>query len=333
MTRDLENLLPESIDRLARGERYPAGLTDRVLRRHRQRQLTMRAALATGTAAIAVAAVLGATAGPSGVGPLAGGQRVQTAAYIISRTERGLGTAEREGLIQEIHARGRHVSFLIPTRLCHVAKHLGGCLVPLSDDLLAPDAVIWTYRGQLRQEGFAATGRLVFDASTRTTVKAGRTTVKGSVANYHAKTWWHEVTRQLGQATRPTCSLPAPDGSAVDWPAAIRTALSCGAYHLAGHQRIGKINAIRLKANSWAAQTIWINPATYLPVRVDWRWRVNGRTGSLVGNYRWLKPTKANLAALRVRVPASFRRVRPTGLAEATFVITIELKHVTVGKH
>ena len=62
---------------------------------------------------------------------------------------------------------------------------------------------------------------------------------------------------------------------------------------------------------SKSIQTFWVDPATYLPVRVRVAWPA--RRGmpytKEVGDFRWLTPTKVHLATLQVPVPSGFRRV------------------------
>lgn len=64
-----------------------------------------------------------------------------------------------------------------------------------------------------------------------------------------------------------------------------------------------------------ARETIWVDPATYLPVRVDVAFPpAHGPQSLLVYDYRWLTPTKGNLAALRAAVhgatiPPGFRKL------------------------
>jgi hypothetical protein len=47
---------------------------------------------------------------------------------------------------------------------------------------------------------------------------------------------------------------------------------------------------------------MYVSPATYLLVRTV--------IGGLRQDYRWLRPTAANLAKLKVRVPPGFHRVK-----------------------
>jgi len=85
--------------------------------------------------------------------------------------------------------------------------------------------------------------------------------------------------------------------------AEIRAALSCGRYRLAGHGQVGTVRAIKLvseKVNGPYTETLWVDPSTYLPVRLTWHWldhRAQG-PGTLTGDFRWVRPTEANLGAL-----------------------------------
>ena len=60
-------------------------------------------------------------------------------------------------------------------------------------------------------------------------------------------------------------------------------------------------------------ETIWVDPSTYLPVRVSVTFlHPHGRSSQLVYDFRWLAPTKANLAALhaairQATIPAGYR--------------------------
>jgi hypothetical protein len=56
-------------------------------------------------------------------------------------------------------------------------------------------------------------------------------------------------------------------------------------------------------------ETIWVDPATYLPVRMV------STSSVFVGvayNIRWLPPTRTNLALLTVPIPAGFTQVAPS---------------------
>ncbi len=89
-----------------------------------------------------------------------------------------------------------------------------------------------------------------------------------------------------------------------------------GTRPIAGHQRVDGVNALKLVAVDATARTpdtIWVNPATYLPVRwlqtMSFVAAPGGRAWTSRTDYQWLKPTRASLAQLKVRIPVGFTRV------------------------
>ena len=87
-------------------------------------------------------------------------------------------------------------------------------------------------------------------------------------------------------------------------PSFIHAALACGGLSVTGRMRAGGAMAIKLTGTQRLAKlptTLYISPATYLPIRVV--------IGGLRQDYRWLAPTAANLSMLKVRIPPGFRRV------------------------
>ena len=168
-----------------------------------------------------------------------------------------------------------------------------------SSPLTAAALVTWTYRNDMTASAFTASGRPVFAAQV-TPTGHGATTV---AVNYTDSTWWRAaITLKPGFKIppQPRC---APDASpaAGGWPAFIRGELSCGVYRTDGRQRVDGVDAIRLTGSR--GLVLWINPATYLPVRQA--------DGGQRTDFRWLRATPASLARLRVTVPAGFRAVAP----------------------
>ncbi len=328
------DLLRESIDRLTHDERPPGGLADRAFQRHRQRTIAFRAA-AAGAAVIAATGVF-ATVGLSGAAPRPAQQapagqaqngHVQTAAYVSSHTERALAAAQRANLIEEIHTAGQNYPLGLTQVLSFPINGGGtGHLVKQAGPTASQENT-WSYRGQLREQGLDAAGNPLFDATSTTAQSpaGSRTvmTVSGTGADYPSRTWWRSSLQlSLPASGQPTCAsafLPPPVGTTLDWAAAIRTALSCGHFRLAGHEQVGGVDAIKLvstKVNGPYTATAWVDPSTYLPVRVTWNWldpRAQG-PGTLTGDFRWVQPTQANLGALRVTVPAGFKQVQSGGL-------------------
>jgi hypothetical protein len=347
------DVLHESIDRLIRNERLPAGLADRAFRRHRQRKIALRAA-AAGTAVVA-AGVL-ATAALPGAAPRPGHQArpasagaaaqtstaqtptgqtstgqtpvAQTAAYVSGHAERALAAAQRGNLVEQIRTVGQNYPLGLTQVLSYHINGGGTGHVVEQAGPTASQENIWSYRGQLREQGLDATGQPVFDASSTTSQSpdGSRTVmnVSGTGVDYTTRTWWRSslqlsLPAAAGQTACASAFLPAPVGTTLDWAAAIRTALSCGHFQLAGHEQIGTVNAIKLvsaKVDGPYTETLWVDPSTYLPMRLTWNWldpRAQG-PGTLTGDFQWVKPTQDNLGALKVAVPGGFSQAAAGGL-------------------
>jgi len=333
------DLLHDSIDRLTAGERLPAGLAARAFRRHRQRRIALRAAAAAGTAVIAGAGMFAAVARPGAVPAVAGPARqapagattqtpaTLTAAYVSSHTQQALAAAERANLIQELHTVGQNYPLGLTQVLSFRLDGGGTGHVVEQAGPTASQENVWAYRGQLREQGLDAAGKPLFDASSTTTqTPAGPRAVmnvSGTGVDYPSRTWWHSALQlSLPAARQNACQdafLPAPVGTTMDWAAQIRTALSCGHFQLAGHEQIGTADAVKLvsvKTNGPYTVTLWVDPSTYLPVRLIWNWldpRAQG-PGTLTGDFQWVKPTPDSLGTLRVPVPSGFTQAAKGGL-------------------
>jgi hypothetical protein len=333
-------MLRESIDRLTEGERVPAGLADRAFGHYRQRRTALRAAAATGTAVLAAAGTFAAvTAGPGAAPSIASGARpgsvhraaaglsAQTTAFVSVRAERALAAVQRGNLVEEIHTVGHNYPLgLVQVRVLH--EHGNTYRLIEQSGATATQADSWYYRGQLREKGLDTMGRVLFDATSTTSQSpAGRRTVmkiSGMGADYTSKTWWHAAAQfslpaPSKQAPCKSAYLPPPVGSQINWAAEIRAALSCGHLRLAGHGQIGTVRAIKLvsaKVDGPYSETLWVNPVSYLPMRMTYHWldrRAEG-PGTLTSDFTWVRPTPANLGLLRATVPAGFRHTHGSGL-------------------
>ena len=98
----------------------------------------------------------------------------------------------------------------------------------------------------------------------------------------------------------------------------LRNAVSCGTLAVTGRQPVDGIEAIDLTSRPGSAinETVWVDPATYLPVRINVDLVPGAPTWQTV-NITWLPATAQNLAKLIVPVPAGFRHIpaaeiRPT---------------------
>jgi hypothetical protein len=322
-------MLREGIDRITEQASVPDGLLERA-RRHRRRQRTAIGGAAFGATAVAGAAAVAAS-GLAGSGPRpASTLHAQTTAYVVKHAERALSAATGGTALEEIHTTARNAWFTVITH-----PRTGGVTLPLNalgSSASASQLNVWAYRGRLRQQGLTAGGQLVFDADrTTVTSPAGLRTSSGTGASYSSRTWWHAVST-AGAApagtSPPSClttSLAPPTGGATDWSAQIHEALACGLFRIAGTQQVDGTGTVKLVAArpqpgpAGVRQTLWVNPATYLPVRVSWVWPDGQHQGSLVGDFRWLPPSPARLRLLTTPVPAGFRQVKPAGLPQPTF--------------
>ncbi len=201
MNTDVADLLHESIDRLTEGERLPAGLADRAFHRHRQRSIALRAAVATGTALAAAGVAVTAVTMPGGAArPAAPRLAARDASYVFRHTERALAVAQRENLVEEIHTVGHHYGLgLTQVNTVHFIGGGTGTVIRQAGPTAAQE-MIWSYRGQLREQGLDAAGRPVFDASGTTArslagPKSVLMRVSGTGIDYRAKTWWHAALR------------------------------------------------------------------------------------------------------------------------------------------
>jgi hypothetical protein len=332
MTSDLEELLHEGLDRLTADAKLPAGLVGRARLRNRQRKTAIRASVAAGTALAAAAAAIivisGAGRGPQGGGPHGGGAaQTQTVAYVTSRTQQALAAEAGKGrAIEEILTSGRHVTFgftVLNMALSKEKNPVGSAVMPgVLAGFSAERMVTWFYRQRILYEGFSAAGTQVFNSTFNVvTNRSGRQVTKVYGAAYPARTRWRtNLGGQNGSLPPLTCQTAvgvAPLGSS--WRAALSKAVSCGLFRLDGRQRVDGVDALKIVSKPDdglpARETIWVDPATYLPVRVDVGFPArHGSQSLLVYDYRWLTPTKGHLAALRdavrgAAIPPGFRKL------------------------
>src|SRR5690349_7951346 len=312
MSGDFEELVRGSMEWFTGHVRLPAGLAGRARRHHRRRQRVVRAAIAAGTAAVVsaagVIALTGGAGGAPGLHPRGGAGPAQAAAYVVQRTERAVST---KNLIMEIST---------PEQVITTEQPGKG---PVRS--FVPHSVWWAYRGRSRGEVYAAYLRRhgrPDAADTDTEYGPLGKSLPGNpslhpftqtTVNYSDRTW-SRGTQLTGLASAPAgaaaCELvkdmtdPLVAGEVFfTSPSFIRAALACGGLTKAGRTRVDGAAAIVLTGTQRMANlpiTLYVSPATYLPVRIV--------IGGLRQDYRWLAPTAANLAMLKVRIPPGFRR-------------------------
>jgi hypothetical protein len=300
MDTEIEDLLREGMERFTADLRAPAGLTRRLERR-RRRRLALRSATAAAVltaAAVALVAVLlpGAFLGGS-TGSAA------SAAYVVKKVDNALSAAEPGEMAQMT------VTTTSPV---------------LHGEASTVKAEEWSYDGRWRSVVYSPDGQPAYDEGlTRSS--------SYTVVSYPTRTWGRQQVLSFPAAPTPKSQgcgpaftdLPMlfreelPDtGLSVTSPpatvaASVRTAISCGALAEDGRQLVNGISAIKLtsRTSSPLSETIWIDPSTYLPVRVVTRSPGGMPAIQQTANIAWLRPTARNLAQLSVTIPAGFREV------------------------
>jgi hypothetical protein len=280
----------------ARSEEEPARV--RNGKRPGRRRLLAVAVVAGVAAAVAVLlAVL--LPGSPGTGP--GSPQIRTAAYVISRVQQALAVSGKDnqvGYSRTVFPHGATVT----VGLTSVSIQTGpGASSPHSIGTVAE----WWYRGTGKTSAYTATGQPVLKVKNTTAVGGQATTV---AVNYRDATWWRATSQVPPAAAAPAprgCGGPGIDVGPGGWPAFIRYQLSCGGYTAGGRQRIDGVSAIKITGGK-GLTVLWVNPATYLPVRV-----VSGGQQPIQTDFRWLPPTPGHLAQLSLPVPAGFRQVPP----------------------
>jgi hypothetical protein len=288
MNTDFEDRLLADMERFTRDVRVRpdmATMAYRHLRKHR-RKLHLTLATTAAASAVAIAAATG-TFSPA-TAPAA--RNAQTTAYVLRHVTKALAPASVDNLID--------VSRWVFPPGTEQRPLEGGGSAPWSMGYL----LRWDYRGMQKDSAYSPDGQHIFDQATNDS--GTQITVL-----YGSKTWWTApVTSGGPRSASPGCTPPGmvvlSTGPGDGWPAFIETQLSCGDYVVAGHQLVNGINAVKITGRpGWPPLTVLVDPATYLPIELN--------MGSLTIDFQWLRPTPANLALLKVAVPAGFQRIAP----------------------
>ncbi|HEX3512707.1 MAG TPA: hypothetical protein VHT26_01720 [Trebonia sp.] len=303
MNTDVEELLREGMERYTADLRAPAGLTYRVARR-RRRRLALRS-LTGGAAALAAGAAALAVLVPNINGA---GRPAVDAAYVVKNVSNALSAAE-------------------PGTIAQMTVTTTGAL-PYGGTATTTTGEEWSNGQQWRSVTYSSPGHPAYDEGYST--KSGYTLV-----SYPTRTWARQAgvgqpavksfgtppaTRGCGPAFGAfpvlfRLGLPGTSTSASSLPttvaAALHTAVSCGTLTVAGRQTVDGTEAIELtsRAGSLIAETVWVNPGTYLPVRVVVRSPAGTPGIQQTADFTWLAPTAQNLAKLTVPIPAGFLKV------------------------
>ena len=270
------------------------GLAREAHRRYlKRRRRTALALTATGTAAVVAgaAAGFGLTAGTAGTGPIA------TTAYVVGRVSTALAATDTVG---------------------YSVSHITGHGLPAG---ITDPSYDWQFGDQTRDLNETPSGQPISDSSWRN----GDGIDEYISVYYPSRTWFDDKTGR-GRQAAPIAAADnlclgdvLPIGgmyakSPAEWSATIESGFKCGAFTVAGRQWIDGVDAIKLTGHPPAAgTTIWVDPSSYLPVRLTGRVQlIAGGTGkqdagTLAIDFRWLPPTRANLRELTAPIPQGFR--------------------------
>jgi subtilisin family serine protease len=312
MSRNVEDLLREGIDRLAADADAdavgPATLLHRARQHNRRRRQAIAGAIAAGTAAVTAAAVIIATAGTAGSNPSA--LHGQTITYVATRAEQALAHLNQEQAIEYSSetVRGSDFSFTVLNLANNPQSGSGSPTEPgVLANVHAVRQAAWTYRGLRLWQGYSTTGTLVYSYAVTPTEAYG--------AAYTDRTQWHTPISTTTPADVPATCQNAGFGYPT-WANSIAKALSCHVFKLGGNQQVNGIEAVKLirKFAGGYTMTLWVDPASYLPVRIAYGYPgSHGATITETVELHWLAPAQDNLARLHT---AEQRGAIPPGFHE-----------------
>jgi hypothetical protein len=302
MNGNVEELLREGLDRLTAGADVPAGMAGRARAHRRQRRIAVRAALACGTAAVVAAAVIIAAAPGRGLpAPI----QARNTAYVIWRMKNA--AAIRKMVIQ----------------------------TEFSFSPAFPPITEWTYHKNVRsvQAGVMHVPGVPW-AQGPVDFVDGTTIIHGKLtyieADYRHREWY-AMPQSLILPNGCLSSLDLAEFNQTNWAKFVPQTLSCGVLKVAGTtwfdgKKVIKITGSATYPHWWSKggtgrgplkvyATMYVDPATYLPMLViwnNWTHERNGKPlhGTVREQIRALTPTPANVAKANIAIPAGFREVR-----------------------
>lgn len=277
------------------------GLVQEAYRSYRRKRRMTRAVVAAAAAVAIAGTAVGVTTSRTAI-------PAQTTAYVVSHVSSALATANRITYTTTI------ISFIQPKK--------GEPSGSVTD--------IWDYGTRIRQLDETASGQPLFDDW----MQAGPGKPTYTFVDYQQRSWEHGPVDLSSPAPRQTRCQTAEllvvyltsglTPAFSDLPSMIESGLRCGLFHLAGHQRVDGIDAIKLTGSAETGITLWVDPHTYLPVQMTGKVLnvVDQRPGpkaplkykqvaTISIRFRWLPPTQANLAQLTGTIPPGFHLTHP----------------------
>jgi hypothetical protein len=301
MTTGLEDRLRADMERFTADFRISPGLAAKAYQQGRRHRARLRVLTASAAAVVLVASGL---AGAEASGAFSSGQAPSSAkakltSYVVRQVEDALAPARVDNLIGYTRMEFPPGVALEPT-----PGGIGGPRGPRSAQAQwsVGSTMRWQYRNAVELAAYSPAGQRVFDFSLRFTGSGSAVTA----VLYGSRTWWTAPGASSSQPAGGGCtagnSIQLSTGPGNGWPALIRSQLACGAFSVAGRQDVDGVDAIKI-AGPVPGFTLWVNPATYLPVQLT--------VGPVSASFAWLAPTPADLGLVHLTVPAGFRQVPP----------------------
>jgi hypothetical protein len=265
----------------------------RRVRGPRRRRLFPVASLVATAAVVATLLALLLPGSPASHAP-----QIDTAAY-VTHVENALTSANQDNLISYARTQYPAGTYLTFMDNAEDIGFLVGTNPKQPGALGVSSMVRWSYQGTSRFAAYNDDGQPVFTQRVQTSAHSPGT---ATTVVYRNGTWWRTTLRAMSPAHDPDTCGPGIQMGAGGWVGYIRTALSCGELTADGRQRMDGMNTIKFAGRN--GLTLWVNPATYLPVRLRSDFGRMSQT-----DFRWLSPTLARLDQLSVTIPAHFHQV------------------------
>ena len=315
MSTDVEDLLQESMQRFTDGVRAPAGLAYRAAQQRRRRRIVRGAILGGAAVATATAAAVAMIAAGTVAQPGSSLAQARAAALVVSRVKTALAS--------------EHNVFV-------------GRTLSTGDQ----PSVTWAYGAHNRFEEFTgaqcgqvnSSGDCSHQGGSERYLAAGAALVNGKLTGAYVTYFDHKYSLSPVYNTpasacgRSAITMGGPPVPTPHWSSFIKTTLDCGAAKVTGHVRIngqetiqitGKPVTVRLSPGeaesvheryARALWTLYVNPSSYLPVRMIGVTETFGGSGGhtrfeSVTSVRWLPPTAANVARSLVTIPSGYHQV------------------------
>jgi hypothetical protein len=323
MSRNVEELLREGINRLAADAEAdavgPATLLHRARQHNRRRRQAIAGAIAVGTAGVTAAAVIAATAGT----PQPSALHSQTITYVATRAEQALSRLDQSHAIEidTVTVRNSYFDLSAQSTAANGQNNVNPQPSTALSRVRAAREVRYTYGGLQLSQGFSSTGQLVYSSTYGPVTNAsGKSVLEAYGAAYPVRTQWHTPLTGNGPDGPDPLTCSNAGFGYPNWQQSISKALSCHLFRLGGYHEVNGIDALTLVRTFPGAGTVImaVDPTTYLPVRITsdlpgWSGRGIVETSDL----SWLAPTKANLVTLhaaerRGAIPAGFHELPST---------------------